>query len=157
MKITLAVVGKIGKSFLNTGIDEYCRRLSHYLPFDIQYISDVKNTKNLSESQQKQQEGANILAAIDPSDYVVLLDERGREYSSIDFARYIEKKMASVPRRLVFLVGGPYGFSPNVYARANEKLSLSKMTFSHEMIRLIFTEQLYRAMTIINHEPYHHE
>ena len=157
MKISLAVVGKIGKSFLKTGIDEYTRRLSHYVNFDIQYISDAKNTKNLTEKQQKQQEGVNILASLDTGDYVVLLDEHGREYTSMEFSRYIEKKMASVPRRLVFVVGGPYGFSDDVYARANEKLSLSKMTFSHEMIRLIFTEQLYRAMTIINHEPYHHE
>lgn len=157
MKITLAVVGKIGNSFLNVGIDEYTRRLSHYVPFNIQYISDAKNTKNLTEKQQKQQEGANILAALDKSDYVVLLDEHGKEFTSVDFSRYLEKKMSSVSKRLVFVVGGPYGFSDDVYARADEKVSLSKMTFSHEMIRLIFTEQLYRAMTIINHEPYHHE
>lgn len=157
MKITLAVVGKIGNSFLNVGIDEYTRRLSHYVPFNIQYISDAKNTKNLTGKQQKQQEGANILAALDKSDYVVLLDEHGKEFTSVDFSRYLEKKMSSVSKRLVFVVGGPYGFSDDVYARADEKVSLSKMTFSHEMIRLIFTEQLYRAMTIINHEPYHHE
>ena len=157
MKITLAVVGKIGNSFLNVGIDEYTRRLSHYVPFNIQYISDAKNTKNLTGKQQKQQEGANILAALDKSDYVVLLDEHGKEFTSVDFSRYLETKMSSVSKRLVFVVGGPYGFSDDVYARADEKVSLSKMTFSHEMIRLIFTEQLYRAMTIINHEPYHHE
>lgn len=157
MKITLAVVGKISNSFLNVGIDEYTKRTSFYLPFNIQYINDVKNTRKLTEQQQKQLEGQNILAALDKSDYVVLLDEHGKEFTSIEFSRYIEKKMASVPKRLVFVVGGPYGFSNDVYDRANEKISLSKMTFSHEMIRLIFTEQLYRAMTIINNEPYHHE
>ena len=157
MKITLAVVGKISNSFLNVGIDEYTKRTSFYLPFNIQYINDVKNTRKLTEQQQKQLEGQNILAALDKSDYVVLLDEHGKEFTSIEFSRYIEKKMASVPKRLVFVVGGPYGFSDDVYDRANEKISLSKMTFSHEMIRLIFTEQLYRAMTIINNEPYHHE
>lgn len=157
MKITLAVVGKINNSFLNVGIDEYTKRTSFYLPFNIQYISDVKNTRKLTEQQQKQLEGQNILASLDRSDYVVLLDEHGKEFTSMEFSKYIEKKMASVPKRLVFVVGGPYGFSPEVYDRANEKISLSKMTFSHEMIRLIFTEQLYRAMTIINHESYHHE
>lgn len=157
MRITLAVVGKMSNGYLNTGVGEYTRRLSHYLPFDIQYISDLKSTKNLSESQQKTLEGQNILASLSTSDYVVLLDEHGKEFTSIDFSKYIEKKMATGMKRLVFVVGGPYGFSPEVYARANEKISLSKMTFSHEMIRLIFTEQLYRAMTILNGEPYHHE
>ncbi|MDD6020670.1 MAG: 23S rRNA (pseudouridine(1915)-N(3))-methyltransferase RlmH [bacterium] len=157
MKITLAVVGKIAGGYLSQGIEDYTKRLTHYIPFNIQYIADAKNTKKLSEQQQKQQEGQNILATIDKSDYVVLLDEHGKEYTSMDFSRYIEKKMSTVSRRLVFVVGGPYGFSDDVYARANEKISLSKMTFSHEMIRLIFTEQLYRAMTILNGEPYHHE
>lgn len=157
MKITLAVVGKMAAGYLNKGIDEYCSRLKHYVPFDIQYIADVKNTKNLSETQQKQAEGRNILATLEKSDCVVLLDEHGKQFTSIEFAQYIEKKMTTVGRRLVFVVGGPYGFSPEVYARANEKISLSSMTFSHEMIRLIFTEQLYRAMTILRGEPYHHE
>ena len=157
MKITLAVVGKISGGYLKQGIDDYTNRLSHYLPFNIQYIADAKCTKNLSEAQQKKAEGKNILATIDKSDYVVLLDEHGREYTSMEFSRYIEKKMASVPRRLVFVVGGPYGFSDDVYARANEKLSLSKMTFSHQMVRLFFVEQIYRAMTILRGEPYHHE
>ncbi len=157
MKITLAVVGKISGGYLTQGIDDYTKRLSHYVPFNIQYISDAKNTKKLSENQQKQQEGQNILATLDKSDYVVLLDEHGKEFTSVAFSQYIEKKMITVGKRLVFVVGGPYGFSDEVYARANEKISLSKMTFSHEMIRLIFTEQLYRAMTILNGEPYHHE
>ena len=157
MKITLAVVGKISGGYLKQGIDDYTNRLSHYLPFNIQYIADAKSTKNLTEAQQKKQESKNILAAIDKSDYVVLLDEHGKEFTSMEFSRYIDKKMTTVSKRLVFVVGGPYGFDEDVYARANEKISLSKMTFSHEMIRLIFTEQLYRAMTILNGETYHHE
>ena len=157
MKIILAVVGKTTNGYLRQGIDEYTSRLSHYIPFSIEYIDDVKNTRNLSEQQQKVAEGKSILAMLDKSDYVVLLDEHGKEFTSVQFSKYIEKRMASGARRLVLVVGGPYGFSQDVYDRANEKLSLSKMTFPHEMIRLIFTEQLYRAMTIINHEPYHHE
>lgn len=157
MKITLTVVGKISNGYLKQGIDDYTNRLSHYIPFNIEYIADAKCTKNITEAQQKKAESKNILAAIDKSDFVVLLDEHGKEFSSMDFSRYISKKMSAVSRRLVFIVGGPYGFDDDVYARANEKISLSKMTFSHEMIRLIFTEQLYRAMTILNGEPYHHE
>lgn len=157
MKIVLAVVGKMAGGYLSKGIEDYTSRLKHYVPFEIQYIADAKNTKKLTQEQQKTVEGSNILTAIDNSDYVVLLDERGRQYTSMDFAKYIEKKMSTIQRRLVFVVGGPYGFSPEVYARANEKISLSSMTFSHEMIRLIFTEQLYRAMTILRNEPYHHE
>ncbi len=157
MKIVLAVVGKMAGGYLSKGIEEYSSRLKHYVPFEIQYIADAKNTKNLTEVQQKDAEGRNILAALDKSDYVVLLDEHGKQFTSREFSRYIEKKMATVQRRLVFVVGGPYGFSPEVYSRASEKISLSSMTFSHEMIRLIFTEQLYRAMTILRGEPYHHE
>ena len=127
------------------------------MPFEILYVPDAKNTKNLTEAQQKDAEGRNILSALDKSDHVVLLDERGKQFTSMEFSRYIEKKMSVVQRRLVFVVGGPYGFAPDVYSRANEKISLSSMTFSHEMIRLIFTEQLYRAMTILRNEPYHHE
>ena len=157
MKITLAVVGKTSTGYLKQGIDEYTRRLSHYVPFDIQYIGDAKNTKYLSEAQQKQNEGKSILAFLDKSDFVVLLDEHGKEYSSIEFSKYIQKHMSRGARRVVFIVGGPYGFSPEVYVRASDKISFSKMTFSHEMIRLLFSEQLYRAYTILNHEPYHHE
>ena len=157
MKIILAVVGKMASGYLSKGIEEYTSRLKHYVPFEILHIADAKNTKSLTEAQQKAAEGRNILAALDSSDHVVLLDEHGKQFTSVEFAHYIEKKMASVQRRLVFVVGGPYGFSPEVYARANEKISLSSMTFSHEMIRLIFTEQLYRAMTIVRGEPYHHE
>lgn len=151
------VVGKTATGYLKTGIDEYVSRLSHYISFDIQYISDIKNTKKLTESQQKQAEGTCILQRLESSDFVVLLDEHGREYTSMEFSTYLQKRMSSGARRVVFVVGGPYGFSSDVYNRANDKLSLSKMTFSHEMIRLIFAEQLYRACTILNHEPYHHE
>lgn len=157
MKITLVVIGKTNGKFLIEGINEYTKRLSYYIPFNIDYLLDVKNNKKLSEDQQKTLEGNTILGALEKSDYVVLLDEHGKEFTSIEFSKYIEKKMTSVPKRLVFIVGGPYGFSQEVKERANEKISLSKMTFSHEMIRLIFTEQLYRAMTIMNNEPYHHE
>lgn len=143
--------------YLSKGIEDYTSRLKHYVPFEIQYIADAKNTKKLTQEQQKTVEGSNILSAIDNSDYVSLLDEHGKQYTSVEFAKYIEKKMSTIQRRLVFVVGGPYGFSSEVYARANEKISLSSMTFSHEMIRLIFTEQLYRAMTILRNEPYHHE
>lgn len=157
MKISLVVIGKTNGKFLIDGINEYTKRLSFYIPFNIVYLPDIKNNKKLSFEQQKTQEGAILLGEIDKSDYVVLLDEHGKEFTSIEFSRYIEKKMTTVSKRLVFVVGGPYGFSNEIKERANEKISLSKMTFSHEMIRLIFTEQLYRAMTIINNEPYHHE
>lgn len=157
MKITLAVVGKTSTGYIEQGVTEYVRRLSHYVTFDIQYVADLKNTKNLTEEQQKTSEGKLILQMLDKGDFVVLLDEHGREYRSVEFASYVQKRMSSGLRRVVFVVGGPYGFSQEVYDRANDKLSLSKMTFSHEMIRLIFTEQLYRAYTILNHEPYHHE
>ncbi|MBO8476918.1 MAG: 23S rRNA (pseudouridine(1915)-N(3))-methyltransferase RlmH [Bacteroidetes bacterium] len=157
MKISLLVVGKTVHSYLNQGIDEYTKRISRYCPFSIQYIADAKTTKSLSQEQQKQLEGDNIAAALDKSDYVVLLDEHGKEFTSVDFSAYIERKMQSVPKRLVFIIGGPYGFSKEIYERANEKISLSKMTFPHDLIRLVFTEQLYRAFSIIHHEPYHHE
>lgn len=157
MKVLLLAIGKTSTRFVADGIAEYCKRLSRYIPFEIKCLNDAKNTRNLNESQQKQKEGQMILAALAPQDYVVLLDEHGREFTSMEFAAYMERKMQSVPKQLVFIIGGPYGFSPEVIARANEKLSLSKMTFSHEMVRMFFIEQLYRAMTIINNEPYHHE
>lgn len=157
MKVVLAVVGKISGGYLQKGIDDYCSRLRHYVPFEIQYVADARNTRSLSQDQQKAAEGRNILSSLEAGDYVVLLDEHGRQYTSMEFAKYLERRLAGGGRRLVFVVGGPYGFSPEVYARADEKLSLSAMTFSHEMIRLIFTEQLYRAFTIINNQPYHHE
>lgn len=157
MKIELAVIGKTSIGYLKQGIDEYIKRLKHYVPFEIKYIDDIKNTKNISEDQQKRTEGTKILSLLDKSDFVVLLDEHGKEYTSMQYSSYIQKRMLSGAKKVVFVIGGPYGFSQEVYARANDKISFSKMTFNHEMIRLIFTEQLYRAYTIINHEPYHHE
>lgn len=157
MKISLFVVGKTVYSYINPGIEEYSKRISHYCPFNIQFISDAKNAKSLSQEQQKIAEGQNILSQIEKADYVVLLDERGKEFKSLEFSAYIEKKMQTVQKRLIFIIGGPYGFSKDVYDRANEKISLSKLTFPHDLIRLFFTEQLYRAFSIINNEPYHHE
>ena len=157
MKIELAVIGKTSIGYLKQGIDEYIKRLKHYVPFEIKYIDDIKNTKNISEDQQKRTEGAKILSLLDKSDFVVLLDEHGKEYTSMQYSSYIQKRMLSGAKKVVVVIGGPYGFSQEVYDRANDKISFSKMTFNHEMIRLIFTEQLYRAYTIINHEPYHHE
>lgn len=157
MRISLLVVGRTTTGYLKTGIDEYAARLSHYAQFDIQYLQDAKHTRNQSEAQQKTAEGRQILATVDNSDYVLLLDERGREYGSAAFAQFLQKRLLSGVKRVVFVVGGPYGFSPEVYARANDKLSLSQMTFPHELVRLVFVEQLYRAFTILNHEPYHHE
>ena len=157
MKIELAVIGKTSIGYLKQGIDEYIKRLKHYVPFEIKYIDDIKNTKNISKDQQKRTEGTKILSLLDKSDFVVLLDEHGKEYTSMQYSSYIQKRMLSGAKKVVFVIGGPYGFSQEVYDRANDKISFSKMTFNHEMIRLIFTEQLYRAYTIINHEPYHHE
>lgn len=157
MKILLLAIGKTDARYFIDGINEYEKRLVHYIPYEMQIIPDIKNVKNMSIEQQKEKEGELILRNIQPGDYLVLLDERGREYSSRQFASYLEKKMHVVPKRLVFVIGGPYGFSSTVYDSANEKIMLSRMTFSHQMIRLIFVEQLYRAMTILNNEPYHHE
>ncbi|MCD8176361.1 MAG: 23S rRNA (pseudouridine(1915)-N(3))-methyltransferase RlmH [Tannerellaceae bacterium] len=157
MKITLLVIGKTDAGYFNEGIKEYQKRLIHYIPYEMEVIPDLKNTKNMSVDQQKEKEGELILKMLQPGDYCVLLDDKGKEFTSMQFATWIEKKMHTVGKRLVFIVGGPYGFSEAVYKVAKEKISLSKMTFSHQMIRLIFTEQLYRAMTILNNEPYHHE
>ena len=157
MRVALLLVGKtVNKHFVDL-IDDYASRVKHYISFDIITIPELKNTKNLSAEQQKQQEGELILKQLQAGDYTVLLDEHGKELRSIEFSKYMEQKMQTVSRRLVFIIGGPYGFSPDVYAKAHEKLSLSKMTFSHQMIRLIFVEQFYRAMTIMRGEPYHHE
>ena len=157
MKVALVLVGKtVNKHFVEL-IDEYAGRVKHYIGFDIITIPELKNTKSLSVDQQKQQEGDLILKQLQAGDHVVLLDEHGREYRSVELSAYMEQKMQTVNKRLVFVIGGPYGFSPDVYGKANEKISLSKMTFSHQMVRLIFVEQLYRAMTIMRGEPYHHE
>ncbi|MBR6508817.1 MAG: 23S rRNA (pseudouridine(1915)-N(3))-methyltransferase RlmH [Paludibacteraceae bacterium] len=155
MKITLLVVGKTTDKHLETLISDYCGRLKHYIPFDTQVIGDVVKGK-VSMDLQKKQEGDLILKAVGTSATVILLDERGEQYRSVDFATYVQKQM-SAGRDVIFVVGGPYGFSKEVYDRANGLISLSKMTFSHQMIRLLFVEQLYRACTIIKHEPYHHE
>lgn len=156
MKTELILVGKTNDKHFQAGIEDYCQRISHYIPFSINVIPELKNTKSLSEQQQKDKEGELILSKVQSSDHLVLLDERGKEFRSIEFAKWIEQKNASV-RKLVFVIGGPYGFSDAVYSRANEKISLSKMTFSHQMVRLVFTEQIYRTCTIIKGEPYHHE
>ena len=156
MKTILILVGKTADKHFLAGISDYGERIGHYMPFDIVTIPELKNTKNLSEEQQKQAEGELILKQLQTSDTVVLLDERGSERRSIEFARWLEQKQQTA-RRLVFVIGGPYGFSEAVYNRSNEQISLSRMTFSHQMVRLIFTEQLYRACTIIKGEPYHHE
>ena len=156
MKTELILVGKTVNKHFVAGINDYAERIGHYMPFELFTIPELKNTKSLSEEQQKQAEGELILKQIQPSDTVVLLDEHGKEFRSIEFAKWLEQKR-NTARRLIFVVGGPYGFSPAVYSRANEQISLSKMTFSHQMIRLVFTEQIYRACTIIKGEPYHHE
>ncbi|MBR1468825.1 MAG: 23S rRNA (pseudouridine(1915)-N(3))-methyltransferase RlmH [Prevotella sp.] len=156
MKTTLILVGKTTNSHFTAVIDDYVERIGHYMPFDVTVIPELKNTKSLSEEQQKEREGELILQRTKPSDTLVLLDERGKELGSIDFSEWLQRKQ-SAAKNLIFVIGGPYGFSKAVYERANEKLSLSKMTFSHQMVRLIFTEQLYRACTIIKGEPYHHK
>ena len=157
MEISLIVIGKTNARYLQEGIDEYIKRLKHYIPYSITVLPDIKNTKKLPEEQQKEAEGKLMLDALKPGHCLVLLDERGKEFTSVAFADYLQRKMNAGLRRLVFVIGGPYGFSQSVYDRADEKISLSKMTFSHEMIRLFFTEQIYRAMTIQRGEPYHHQ
>lgn len=156
MKTKLLVVGKTNDKNITKGIDDYVGRVKHYMPFDIEVIPELKNTKSLTKSNQKEMEAEQILKRLQPSDTVVLLDEQGKEYRSIEFARWIEKQQQTA-RSLVFIIGGPYGFADSVYERSDAKLSLSKMTFSHQMIRLLFVEQIYRACTIIKGEPYHHE
>ena len=156
MKVTLLVVGKTTDSHIDALIQEYQNRLTHYLPFALQVIPELKNTKALSPEQQKQAEGDLILKAVTANTDLILLDEHGKEFRSIEFADYLQKRMLS-GRDVVFVVGGPYGFADTVYQRANGKISLSKMTFSHQMVRLFFVEQSYRAMTILRGEPYHHE
>jgi len=156
MKTILILVGKTADKHFAAGINDYTERIGHYMPFEIITIPELKNTKNLTEEQQKQMEGDLIARQLQPSDTVVLMDEHGREFRSVEFAGWLEQKR-NTARRLVFIIGGPYGFSERIYDRANEKISLSRMTFSHQMVRLIFTEQIYRACTIIRGEPYHHE
>lgn len=156
MKTVLVVIGKTDNKHINACISDYVGRIGHYLQFEMVVLPDIKNTKKFTVEQLKHAEGKSILNQFKQSDHVVLLDEHGDELRSIDFAKWLQKKQMAV-KRLVFVIGGPYGFSDMVYERANEKLSLSQMTFSHQMVRMIFTEQIYRACTIIKGEPYHHE
>lgn len=157
MKIQLLVIGKTATPYLVTGIEMYLDRLKHYIPFEIKVLPDVKNARKLSRDQIKQAEGELFLAQLQPGDNVILLDERGREMTSTELSQFIDRKMSTVSRNLTFIIGGAYGFSQAVYDRADGKLSLSKMTFNHEMVRLFFVEQVYRAMTILRGEPYHHD
>ena len=157
MKISLLCIGKTDDKFIQEGIDKYFKRLKHYVPFQISILPDVKNAKNMSAVQQMEKEADLFLKNITNSDLVVLLDERGKEFRSIEFAEYLQQKMLASVQHIVFLIGGPYGFSQKVRERANAGVSLSKLTFSHQMVRLFFVEQIYRAFTIMKGEPYHHE
>ena len=156
MKITLLVVGKTTDTLVESLTNVYVKRLEHYVDFQFQVVPELKNTKALSEAEQKQREGLLILKSVQAGSRIILLDERGGEYTSVEFSQKISGYMNSGLRNVVFVIGGPYGFSPDVYSAAQEKISLSKMTFSHQMVRAIFAEQLYRAFTIIKGEPYHH-
>lgn len=156
MKITLLAIGKTDNKNLETLIKGYTQRLEHYVPFSLDVIPDIKKAKNLSEAQQKQLEGVEILKRTTPSDHLILLDEKGKTYTSETFAAFLQKKMNSGLKNLIFVIGGPYGFSPELYARAQGRVSLSHMTFSHQMVRLFMVEQLYRGFTILRNEPYHH-
>lgn len=157
MTIKLLAVGKTDNKQLQHLISEYENRLRHYVKFELEVIADVKNVKNLSERQQKEKEGEQLLKKLNNTDVLILLDENGNQYSSIDFANYLQKRMNSGIKQLVFAIGGPYGFSEEVYKKSQGKLSLSKMTFSHQMVRLFVVEQIYRAFTILKNEPYHHQ
>jgi len=157
MKIKLLVIGKTDNTHLQSLINTYSKRLGHYINFDFIVIPDIKNVKNLRKEQQKEKEGELLLKNIALSDEVIILDEKGKEYRSVAFSAFLQKKMNSGLKQLVFVVGGPYGFSKAVYERANQRISLSKMTFSHQMVRLFIVEQLYRGFSILKNEPYHHE
>jgi 23S rRNA (pseudouridine1915-N3)-methyltransferase len=157
MNIKLLAIGKTDNKALQSLMDDYQKRLSHYIKFDLEIIPDIKNVKNLSEAQQKEKEGELILAKLTPTDQLILLDENGKSYSSVSFSGELQKKMNSGVKTLVYVIGGPYGFSDAVYSKAHGKVSLSGMTFSHQMVRLFFIEQLYRAFTILRNEPYHHQ
>jgi 23S rRNA (pseudouridine1915-N3)-methyltransferase len=157
MNIKLIAIGKTDNKALQSLIDDYIKRLSFYIKFDLEVIPDIKNVKNLSQSQQKEKEGELILAKIAPTDQLILLDENGKTFSSVAFSEELQKKMNSGVKTLVFVIGGPYGFSDMIYDKAQGKISLSLMTFSHQMVRLFFIEQLYRGFTILKNEPYHHK
>ena len=157
MNIRLLAIGKTDNKALQTLIDDYTKRLSFYVKFDLEIIPDIKNVKNLSEAQQKEKEGELILSKITPTDQLILLDENGKTYSSVGFSDFLQKKMNAGIKTLVFVIGGPYGFSETVYQKAQGKVSLSEMTFSHQMVRLFVIEQIYRGFTILRNEPYHHQ
>ena len=157
MKIVIIAVGETSTDYVARGVEEFLKRANRYVGVELTVIPDVKSSKALTEDAQKQQEGRAILAALQPGDVVTLLDERGKELTSREFSGLIERRMIQGIKRLVFVIGGPYGFAREVYERADDKLSLSRMTFTHEMVRLFFTEQIYRAMTIMRGEPYHHD
>ncbi len=157
MNIKLIAIGKTDNKNLQSLIDDYQKRLSFYIKFDLEIIPDLKNAKNLSESQQKEKEGELILSKITSTDQLILLDENGKIFSSLAFSSALQKKMNAGIKTLVFVIGGPYGFSETVYSKASAKISLSTMTFSHQMVRLFFIEQLYRGFTILKNEPYHHQ
>ncbi|MGI6074517.1 MAG: 23S rRNA (pseudouridine(1915)-N(3))-methyltransferase RlmH [Fermentimonas sp.] len=156
MKLLLIAVGRTEEKELEILIDKYIKRINFYMPFKFETTPNIKKAK-ISEENQKNIEADTLIKLLNPTDYVVLLDEKGDEYNSIDFSKFIQSKALSVSKRLVFIIGGPYGFSDKIYNLAKEKISLSKMTLTHQMIRLLFTEQVYRAMTILNNEPYHHQ
>ncbi|MDX1272775.1 23S rRNA (pseudouridine(1915)-N(3))-methyltransferase RlmH [Bizionia paragorgiae] len=156
MTIKLIAIGKTDSKQLQALIDDYCKRLGFYIKFNLEIIPDIKNAKNLSEAQQKQKEGELILAKINATDALILLDENGKQMDSVGFSNYLQKHMNSGIKQVVFVIGGPYGFSEDVYQQAKGKISLSKMTFSHQMVRLFIIEQLYRGFTILRNEPYHH-
>ncbi len=155
--IKLLAIGKTDSTHLQELISEYEQRLKHYIKFELDIIPDIKNVKNLSEVQQKEKEGEAILKRLQPTDILVLLDEHGKQHTSIEFSNYLQKKMNAGIKRMVIVIGGPYGFSEEIYQKAQGKLSLSKMTFSHQMVRLFIVEQIYRAFTILKNEPYHHQ
>tara|TARA_R110000851_G_scaffold45610_1_gene111505 strand:- start:5521 stop:5994 length:474 start_codon:yes stop_codon:yes gene_type:complete len=157
MTVKLLVLGKTDSTQLSQLIEEYQNRLKHYIKFELEIIPDIKNTKNLSEKQQKEKEGNAILNKLNATDLLVLLDEKGKQKTSVEFSEYLQKNMNSGLKQLVFVIGGPYGFSDAVYQKSQGKISLSKMTFSHQMVRLFMVEQLYRAFTILRNEPYHHQ
>ena len=157
MNIKLLAIGKTDNKNLQTLIDEYTKRLSFYIKFDLEVIPDIKNVKNLSENQQKEKEGELILSKLSATDQLILLDENGKSFSSVGYSQYLQKKMNAGIKTLVFVIGGPYGFSEEVYQKAHGKISLSSMTFSHQMVRLFVIEQLYRGFTILKNEPYHHQ
>lgn len=157
VKVELVFVGKTSKNYFQDAIEEYTKRILRYTSFEVRVIPDVKNAKNLSESQLKDLEGNAILKQIETSDFVVLLDDKGKSFTSKEMAFWLEQKQNQSIKKVIFVIGGAYGFSESVYARSNEKISLSKLTFSHQIVRPIFLEQLYRCFSIINGEPYHHE